>query len=178
MLSFGFRPRYMGLICSLTPILITAIQFKQTNNTDETFQVNMKDPVPDMWQPGFSSQLTPNQTDEAWVRRHWNTALVAWMCFMQHACNLQSFVWAFSLVSSFQAQAKNGVDCCPANQLLLVGGTVYAAFMPGQSPVYYKDGDFSKYNIFCPIHHPSPEVLWPALLRFRISRPRKETPGQ
>ena len=55
----------MGLMFSFTPIYISAIQFKLTNNTDETFQVTMNDPS--KFDPGFSSQLTPKNTDEARV---------------------------------------------------------------------------------------------------------------
>ena len=43
------------------------------------------------------------------------------------------------------------MDCRPAYTIQIVGEpgkvTVYAAFLPGQSPVYYKDGEIVKYDV-------------------------------
>ena len=58
----------MGLMFSFTLIYISAIQFKLTNNSDETFQITMCDPK--QFDPVFFSQLTPGQTAEARVSQH------------------------------------------------------------------------------------------------------------
>ena len=128
----------MGLMLSFTPIYISAIQFKLTNNTDETFQVTMNDPS--KFAPGFSSQLTPKNTDEARVSQQ----LVAWCAFC-------SKYMRSCLVSSLQAQGRDGVDLRPAYTIAIAGSpgmvTVSAVFVQGQSPVYSKDGDFPKYDV-------------------------------
>jgi len=128
----------MGLIFSFTPIYISAIQFKLTNNADETFQIAMCEPK--QYEPGFSPQLTPNQTDEARVSQH----LVVWCALCRKY--LQS-----CLLSSLKAQGKGGVDCRPAYTIQIAGKpgkvTVSAAFLQGQSPVYSKDGDITGYDV-------------------------------
>ena len=169
MLSFRCRPIYklythMGLIFSFTPIYISAIQFKLTNNADETFQIAMCEPK--QYEPGFSPQLTPNQTDEARVSQH----LVVWFVFVARI---------YRVVFSPHFRLREKMEWTVVRHIqskLLENQERWQFLLP-----------FFKASLLCipkmvtspgtmffwPLHHPSLERLWPALLRSRISRLRK-----